>query len=58
MQSEQRVEDPSTHELLEDLLSLQSRQTRLLQEIRDLLAAAPNVRRRTADKAPRRPHYD
>lgn len=39
--------EPSVQELLEDLLSMSSRQTRLLEEIRDLLAAAQKPRRRS-----------
>ncbi len=42
--------EPSVQELLEDLLSMSSRQTRLLEEIRDLLAAAQKPRRRSAGK--------
>ena len=40
--------EPSTQELLEELLGMSSRQTRLLEEIRDLLAAAQLPRRRSA----------
>ncbi len=46
MDSQQTFE-PSTQETLEDMLSMLSRQTRLLEEIRDLLAAAPKPRRRS-----------
>lgn len=40
--------EPSRQELLEDLLTMSSRQTRLLEEIRDLLAAAQTSPRRSA----------
>ncbi len=50
--------EPSTQELLEDILKLQTRQIRLLEEIRDLLAAGRNSRRRGAGKEPRRIEYD
>jgi hypothetical protein len=47
--------EPRIQELLEDILSLQRRQARLLEEIRDLLAAgtiqAAEPRRETPDKS-------